>query len=144
VCTTDDEPSSATPASGSDGDQVVGVHDLAALLGRQLPGLAADERGQLHGVVGVHPASHYGAVRPDQLDHVAGVEVAVCAGDPGRQQGPTPPDHRRDRSGVQVQPPGGARGVQQPEPAGREPGSRGYERRADLRRAEAFLAVAEG
>ena len=46
------------------------MHDLAALLGRQLPGTAADEPGQLRGVEPHHPARHDRAAGPAQVDDV--------------------------------------------------------------------------
>src|SRR5690606_36200 len=107
--------------------EVVGVHDLAALLLRQLVGRPADHAGQFPGVVGHDAAGDHALLRVDQVDDVAGHEVTVDAGDPGGQQRAPTLHHGSDRTVVQVQAARRAGRVAEPEAASREAGFLGGE-----------------
>src|SRR5690606_16906798 len=115
--------------------EVVAVHDLPFVgrpeRGGQLRGAATQQGGQLDGVVVDQAPRHRPAVAVDQVDRVAGDETTVDRGDPGRQQGLAPLDHRGDRTRVEVQPPARGGGVGQPVQPGGGPALAGQEPRAD-------------
>lgn len=66
-----------------EGDQVVGVDYLAALFGGEVVGGAADHGGEFDGVEGDYAAGYDLAGGVGEVDHVAGIEVTVDAGDAG-------------------------------------------------------------
>jgi len=67
-------------------DEVVGVHHRPAQVGRQLGQVPADQGRQLGCVVRDEASGHHQAVGVEQIHHVAGLEIAVCSGDPGWQK----------------------------------------------------------
>ena len=81
----------------------------------EVPGLAAEQRRHLPGVVGDEPPRDDHAVGADELDRVVGQEVPGQPGDAGGQQRGVPLEDRADRALVEQQPAAGAAGVAQPE-----------------------------
>src|SRR3954454_11288183 len=119
--------------SASDQDHLVAVDDLPAVLGREVPGLAAQEGRHLPGVVGGESAGDDGAVRAHQLDGVVAQEAAGDPGDPGVQQRGVPLPDRTNRPLVEQHPAAGPAGVPEPELARARPSAHRWKQRADLR-----------
>ncbi|TWH30681.1 sugar phosphate permease [Isoptericola variabilis J7] len=116
--------------------EVVAVHDLAVVplpqLLAQLVRRAAQQRRQLAGVERDEPARDHRAVGRDELDRVAGVELALDARDAGRQERRATAEHRPGRAGVEVQAPLRPCRVRDPQPARRRASAGGGEERAHV------------
>ncbi len=106
-------------------DEHVAVHDLAlvlrAQLGGQLARAAPEHPGQLLAGEVDQAAGDDLAVRPDELDRVAGQEITADARDAGGEQGRLARRERADGPGVEGEAAAALRGVGQPHEAARAP-----------------------
>src|SRR3954470_4577246 len=114
-----------------DQHHLVAVDDLPAVLRGEVPGLAAQQRRHLPGVVGGQPTRDDDAVGSDELDRVVGEEVTGDAGDPRRQQRGVPLPDGGDGTRVEHQPSARPGGETQPELPGPGPRAHDREERAD-------------
>src|SRR3954447_954399 len=125
-------------STGSDAakqDHVVTVHDLPLVrspqLAGQIPRRAAEQFGELAGVVVDQSPCHGHSVGVDQVHGVSSDERAGHPGDARGQQRRAPLGERTYRTGVEVDPSLGLGRVRQPEQPGRPPPTGRVEHRPD-------------
>ena len=114
--------------------QVVGVHDLAALLGRRGRGTGGrSARAARRRRTRPRPRATTAPCGPTRSTTSPATKSPVIPWMPGGQQRPAPLQHGGHRAGVQVEAAAHVGGVPQPEPPGRQPPPGRPERGADLR-----------
>lgn len=92
--------------TGLDGDEVVGVYDLAPQFWGQITGGAADQFGQFRSIEADHSAGDHVPPPVDQFHHIAGLEVTLDAGDARSEQRTPTVHHRAHRPIVELEPAG--------------------------------------